>query len=245
MAIIDFLKKQFIDDHRVDGRLARHPLVPVPRRGQGDQERRAAHRARVAGGAVRLPRPVRRHLRPGQAHADHRQHPDPHHAQELEVRLESAVQGRRLLRHHPPLHRQQVGHRQPGDDARRRLRHRAAARLRHLRLPHRRHPALPQGGRRHGPPFPPRRIRRHHALAHRQRVQRRARQREGPRARRRRTLRRAGRGAAAADQPGDQGEVRPGDDQLRGRERLRAARGGAGHRQALVAWPPSAISTTT
>ena len=36
------------------------------------------------------------------------------------------------------VHRQQVGHRQPGDDARRGLRHRAAARLRHLRLPHRR-----------------------------------------------------------------------------------------------------------
>ena len=42
--------------HRVDGRLARHALVAVPRRGQGDQERRAAHRARVAGGAVRLRR---------------------------------------------------------------------------------------------------------------------------------------------------------------------------------------------
>ena len=35
--------------HRVDGRLARHAVVPLPRRGQGDQERRAAHRARVAG----------------------------------------------------------------------------------------------------------------------------------------------------------------------------------------------------
>ena len=42
--------------HRVDRRLARHAVVPLPRRGQGDQERRAAHRARVAGRAVRLPR---------------------------------------------------------------------------------------------------------------------------------------------------------------------------------------------
>ena len=59
-------------------------------------------------------------------------------AQGLEVRLRIAVQGRRLLRHHAPVHRQQVGHVEPGDDARPGLRHRPAARLRHLRLPHRR-----------------------------------------------------------------------------------------------------------
>ena len=124
--------------HRVDRRLARHAVVPLSRRGQGNQERRAAHRPRVAGRAVRLPRAVRRPVRPGQAHADDRQHPDPHDAQGLEVRLRVAVQGRRLLRHHAAVHRQQVGHVEPGDDARPGLRHRPAARLRHLRLPHRR-----------------------------------------------------------------------------------------------------------
>ena len=48
--------------------------------------------------AVRLPRPVRRPVRPRQVHADDRQHPDPHAPQGLEVRLRVAVQGRRLLR---------------------------------------------------------------------------------------------------------------------------------------------------
>ena len=76
--------------HRVDRRLARHAVVPLPRRGQGDQERRAADRARVAGRAVRVPRPVRRHVRSRQAHADDRQHPDPHRSQGLEVRRSRA-----------------------------------------------------------------------------------------------------------------------------------------------------------
>ncbi len=98
--------------HRVDGRLARHAVVPLPRRGQGNQERRAAHRARIAGRAVRLPRPVRRHVRSRQVFAHDRQHPDPVRPQGLEIRLREPVQGGRLLRHHAPVHRQQVGHRE-------------------------------------------------------------------------------------------------------------------------------------
>ena len=39
--------------------------------------------------------------------------------------FEIAVQGRRLFRQHAAVHRQQVGHGQPGDDARHGLRHRA------------------------------------------------------------------------------------------------------------------------
>ena len=58
--------------------------------------------------------------------------------QVVEVRLQLAVQGRRLLRQHAAVHRQQVGHVQPDHGARRRLRHRPAARLRHLRLQDRR-----------------------------------------------------------------------------------------------------------
>ena len=127
--------------------------------------------------------------------------------------LREPVQGRRLLRHHAALHRQQVGHRQSGDDARQRLRHRAAARVRHLRFPHRRPEEVPEGGRRHRRSFPPRRVRRHDALAHRQRVHRCAREREDPGARRRVALQRAGRGAAAAHQSGDRREVRPRDDE--------------------------------
>ena len=100
MAIIDFLKKQFIDIIEWTDDSRDTLSYPLPRRGQGDQERRAADRPRVAGRAVRLPRPVRRHVRPGQAHAHHRQHPDPDRSQELEVRAREPVQGRRLLRRH-------------------------------------------------------------------------------------------------------------------------------------------------
>ena len=128
--------------HRVDRRLARHPLLALPGRGQGDQERRPAHRPRVADRAVRLPGRVRRHLRPRQAHADHRQHPGPDPAQVVEVRLRVAVQGRRLLRHHAPLHRQQVGNVEPRAAAGRRLRHGPAAGLRRSRIRPRRRQRL-------------------------------------------------------------------------------------------------------
>ena len=119
--------------------------------------------------------PVRRPVRPRQAHADDRQHPDPLAAQGLEVRLRVAVQGRRLLPDHAAVHRQQVGHVEPGHGARPGLRHRPRARLRHLRLPHRRSAEVPEGSRRHRQPFPARRVRRRHAVAHRQRLQRSAR----------------------------------------------------------------------
>ena len=174
MAIIDFLKKQFIDiiewtDDSRDTLSYRFP----------DEDKEIKNGAQLIVresqvGAVRLPGRVRRHVRSGQAHAHHRQHPDPHQPQELEVRAREPVQGRRLLRRHARVHRQQVGHGQSGDDARRRLRHRAPARLRHLRFPHRRREEIPEGGRRHRRPFPPRRIQRHDALADRQRVLRRA-----------------------------------------------------------------------
>ena len=122
--------------------------------------------------------------------------------QGLEVRLRVAVQGRRLLRQHAAVHRQQVGHVEPDHDARPGLRHRAAARLRHLRLQGGRGEALPQGSGRLRPQLPPRRVRRHHALAHRQRLQRRHRQRQGAGARHRHALPGSGRSAAAAHQPG-------------------------------------------
>ena len=87
MGLMDFIKGELIeiiewtDDSR-DTLSYRFP--------DDDKEikkRRAADRARVAGGAVRLPRAVRRPLRAGQAHADDRQHPGPDDAQGMEVRV--------------------------------------------------------------------------------------------------------------------------------------------------------------
>ena len=95
-------------------------------------------------------------------------------AEVVEVRLQLAVQGRRLLRQHAPVHRQQVGHGEPDHDARRRSRHRPRPRVRHLRLPDRRPEAVPEGSRRLRSELPARRVRRHDALAHRQRLRRRA-----------------------------------------------------------------------
>ncbi len=234
MAIIDFLKKQFIDviewtDDSRDTLAWRFP----------DDDREIKNGAQLivresqAAQFVYLGEFGDR-FGPGKHSARHRQHPGPHQSQELEVRAREPVQGGRLLRRHAGVHRQQVGHGEPGDDARRGLRRRAAARVRHLRLPHRRRAEVPEGGRRHRPPLPARRVRRHDALAHRERLLRRARHREDPRARRRFPLRRAGAGAAAARQSGARREVRPRDDRVRRRERLGAARGRAGDRQALV-----------
>ncbi len=166
--------------------------------------------------------------------------PDPHEAQGLEVRLRVAVQGRRLLPDDAPVHRQQVGHVESGHGARPGLRHRPAPRVRHLRLPHRRRAEVPEGSRRHRQSFPARRVRRRHAVAHRQRLQRGAGVEQGAGARRRHALQRARRRAAAAHQSGAQGEVRPRDAELRARERLGAAGGRAGDRQARRAWPRSA-----
>jgi hypothetical protein len=60
----------------------------------------------------------------------------------------------------PRVHGQQVGYRQSGDDARCGFRRRAAARLRHLRFPHRRPEEIPEGSRRHRRSLPPGRVRR-------------------------------------------------------------------------------------
>ncbi len=178
---------------------------------------------------------------PGKHTLDHRQHPDPDAPQGLEVRLRVAVQGRRLLRHHAPVHRQQVGHLEPGDDARPGLRHRARC--------------APSAPTTSASSTPPRFLKEvagtdHHfrldefadvdALAHRQRLQRGAGHGQGAGARRGHALQRARRGAAAADQPGARREVRPRDDELHRRERLGAARGRSRRSTSARAWPRSA-----
>ena len=110
MGIMDFIKGELIDviewtDDSRDTLSFRFP----------DEDKAIKNGAQLIvresqHGAVRLPRRVRRHVRARQAHADDRQHPDPDEAEVVEVRLQLAVQGGRLLRHHAPVHRQQVGH---------------------------------------------------------------------------------------------------------------------------------------
>ena len=170
---------------------------------------------------------------PGKHTLDDRQHPDPDEPQVVEVRLRVAVQGRRLLRHHAPVHRQQVGHVESDHGARRRLRHRARARVRHLRLPDRRSEAVPEGSGRLRSQLPARRVRRHDAVAAGQRVLGRARLVEDSGARSGDAVSGDWRCAAAADQSDRAVEVRPRDRQLRARERLGAAGSGSGDRQAL------------
>ena len=211
MALMDFLKRQFIDiiEWTDDSRDTLSFRFPDDDKEIKNGAQLIVRESQVV--AVRLPGRVRRHVRPRQAHADDRQHPDPDQPEVVEVRLRVAVQGRRLLRHDAAVHRQQVGHVEPGHGARRRLRHRPRARLRHLRLPHRRPEAVPEGSGRHRPALPPRRVRRHDALAPGQRLQRRAGDGEGPGARPGDALPGARRRAAAADQPGRQRQVRPRD----------------------------------
>ena len=105
--------------------------------------------------------------------------------------------------------------------------------------------AVSQGGRRHRRPFPPRRVRRCDALAHRQRVFRRAGRREDPGAGCGVALWRAGRSAVAAHQSRHRREVRPRDDDVHRRERVGAAGGRAGDRQAVEHGRCREISTTT
>ena len=178
---------------------------------------------------------------PGKHTPDHRQHPDPHPAQVLAVRLRIAVQGRRLLRHHPPVHRQQVGHVEPGDAPRRRLR---------------RSSALRAFGTYDFKMVEPKTFLREVAGSdHNFRLDEfsdtmRSRivsiftdaiaSAKSPGARRGLALHRAGRRAAAADQSGRHRQVRPRDHELHRRERVGAAGGRAGDGQALAAWPRSA-----
>ena len=173
----------------MERRLARHAVVSLSGRGQGNQARRAADRPRIADRAIHLSRPVRRYLRAGQVCADHRQHPGAERSEGMEVRVRIAVQGRRLLCGHAAFHRQQMGHGQSGDDARPGFRHRAPACVRHLRFPHHRSEAVSEGSRRHRRPFSSRRVQRHDALAHRQRLLRGAGAVENSCARRRGALR--------------------------------------------------------
>ena len=98
----------------------------------------------------------------------------------------------------------------------------------------RRREEVPEGGRRHRRSLPARRIQRHDALADRQRLLRGARRaRRSRRSTSRRATRELGDALLPLINPVLAREVRPRDDQLRRRERLGAAGSRAGDRQAL------------
>ena len=90
MAIIDFLKKQFVDiiEWTDDSRDTLSFRFPDEDKEIKNGAQLIVRESQVAQ-FVYLGR-VRRHVRAGQAHADHRQHPDPHQPQELEVRARRA-----------------------------------------------------------------------------------------------------------------------------------------------------------
>ena len=98
-------------DHRVQRRLARHHLPggSPTTTARSSAARSSSSANRRSAQFVYLGQ-FGDTFGPGKHTLDHRQHPDPLHAQGLEVRLRIAVQGRRLLRQHPAVHRQQVGH---------------------------------------------------------------------------------------------------------------------------------------
>ena len=212
-------------NHRVERRLAQHPHLPVSRSRSGDQTRRSARRPRIAGRAVRLSGAVRRHLRARDAHAGHRQYSDPDPAEGVEIRLRIAVQDGRLFRHHAPVYRQPVGHGQPGHAARQRTGHRACPRVRHVRFSRARSQALPPGSCRHRRSLPAAGFLEHHAVAHRERLLRRAGQQPRPGGGSGDAIHRAGPGAAAAHQSGAAGKIRARDDERRRGKRVRTARG--------------------
>ena len=89
------------------------------------------------------------------------------HAAGLAARLREPVQGRGLFLQHAHLHRPEMGHQEPGDRARRRVRAGAAARLRHLRDPDQGPVRVPARGRRHRRPLHRRRDQRPAAQHHR------------------------------------------------------------------------------
>ena len=110
MAIIDFLKKQFIDiiewtDDSRDTLSFRFP----------DEDKEIKNGAQLIVRESQVAQFVYLGefgdtFGPGKHTLTTDNIPDPHQSQELEVRAREPVQGRRLLRRHARVHRQQVGH---------------------------------------------------------------------------------------------------------------------------------------
>ena len=97
---------------------------------------------------------IRGYVLAGQAYAQHAQCPGAGTHPRLEIRLRLPFQGGCLFCLDPPVHRQQVGHFKPCDDAGPGFWRRAAASLRDLRFQGGKSSALPERGRWDGSEFP-------------------------------------------------------------------------------------------
>ncbi len=122
----------------------------------------------------------------------------------------------------------------------------ARPRLRHLRLQDRRAEDVPARGGRLRPQLPPRRVRRHDALAHRQHLQRRRRVGEDPGARRGVALHASsGEALLPLINPAVVDEVRHRDHAASSSRTCRCRPKSSRRSTSARAWPPSATSTTS
>jgi membrane protease subunit (stomatin/prohibitin family) len=100
MGIMDFIKGEAARGHRVDRRLARHAVVAVPRRDKAIKNgaQLIVRESQVA--PVRLPGEFGDTFGPGKHTLTTDNIPVLTKIKSWPVRLQLAVQGRRLLRHH-------------------------------------------------------------------------------------------------------------------------------------------------
>ena len=143
MALMDFIKKQFIDiiewTEDGDGTLAwRFPMEDTEIQNGGSLTVRESQMAVFVNEGK-----VADVFGPGLLHADDATLPVLTYLQNWDKLFESPVQERRLLLQHAPAGRPALGHDPADDDPRQGLRRRAPARLRQLQLPHRRPEAVP------------------------------------------------------------------------------------------------------
>ncbi len=135
MALMDFIKKQFIDiiewTEDGDGMLAwRFPMEDREIQNGGSLTVRESQIAMFVNEGK-----VADVFGPGRYTLDHRDAAGPDLPAELGQALQEPVQERRLLLQHAPADRPALGHDPAGDDPRQGLRRGAPARLRQLRLP--------------------------------------------------------------------------------------------------------------
>ncbi len=149
MALMDFIKKQFIDiiewTEAGDGTLAwRFPMA------DREIQNGASLTVRESQMAVFVNEgKVADVFGPGRYNLTTADAADPDLPAELGQAVQEPVQERRLLLQHAPAGRPALGHHPAGDDPRQGLRRGAAARLRQLRLPGRRPEAVPHRNLRH------------------------------------------------------------------------------------------------
>ena len=135
VGLMDRLRGELIDIIEWTDDTRRHDRVAVPAARERDQDERQARGARGPDGGVRQRGHHRRRVRARHLHPGDAEPAGPVDAEGVEVRLREPVQGRGLLRLDAAVHRPEVGHPEPRDDARPRVRDGAGPGVRHLRLP--------------------------------------------------------------------------------------------------------------